>query len=450
MTFLGALSTIARYDDLRCVPRLLCEVTAGGRPGYSSNQASPVPFVSKDALVSLLTVLNFVDDLPLLTFGRAALLGYTSRGDSRTCLAAYPTCPRDPDQLINYLNNHNGGFFRFFNQQLNAYLPQYAPAQGYYRDQTPNAESPITNSKSLVSESQSRVVNSKSPVNSQSLVADSKSKVNFQSPVADSKSKVNFQSPVAASKSPVGDSQSLVADFRAKETRFFGDPKDGGREEKSRYADLSIEMEASPGGDKIRFADGDRNHGEEPRIVAGGGGVGGGPLLTLDYSDSDYDYSSNRGGKKLVFSGSKESGEAWKFPTSSSSSSLPTRRPKKLSGGFAFPDNDGESSEVKLRPMVFPTDDVMHTASSPPEFVDSQGRPIPEFVNSQGPPIPEFVDSQGRPVPPPPSMDRPHYSPYSDYVFRPDRFSKFTSFDYDTGGFGSFDKMFGREQVRFL
>lgn len=78
---------------------------------------------------SLLTVLNFVDDSPLLMFGRAALLGYNARGDPRSCTTAYPTCPRDPDQLINYLNNHNGGFFRFFNQQLPQYAPQYASHQ---------------------------------------------------------------------------------------------------------------------------------------------------------------------------------------------------------------------------------------------------------------------------------------------------------------------------------
>ncbi|XP_054272757.1 calcium-binding protein P-like [Macrosteles quadrilineatus] len=132
-SILGALSSIARYDDLRCVPRLLCEVASGARPGSygypSYTQESPVPFLSKDALVTLLTVLNFVDDSPLLVFGRAALLGYTSRGDSRACLVAYPTCPRDPDHLVDYLNNHNGGFFRFFNQQLQQYAPQY---QQYY------------------------------------------------------------------------------------------------------------------------------------------------------------------------------------------------------------------------------------------------------------------------------------------------------------------------------
>lgn len=77
-------------------------------------------------LFRVLTVLNFVDDSPVLSFARAALLGYSSRGDIRACLTAYPTCPRDPEELIHYLNNHNGGFFRFFNQQLYQ-QPQYVP-----------------------------------------------------------------------------------------------------------------------------------------------------------------------------------------------------------------------------------------------------------------------------------------------------------------------------------
>lgn len=55
----GALYSISQYDDLRCVPRLLCEVTAGSRPGgsyypsYGQNQqASVLPFLSKDSLVT--------------------------------------------------------------------------------------------------------------------------------------------------------------------------------------------------------------------------------------------------------------------------------------------------------------------------------------------------------------------------------------------------------------
>ncbi|XP_001950236.1 protein pygopus [Acyrthosiphon pisum] len=147
-----ALSSISEHDDLRCVPRLLCEVSSGTRPGYyqqsgyyqqQQQQQSSIPFLTKDALITLLTVLNFVDDSPLLMFGRAALLGYNARGDSKYCTTAYPTCPRDPDQLINYLNNHNGGFFRFFNQQLPQYAPQYAPYQRPpYPQQPPYPEQP--------------------------------------------------------------------------------------------------------------------------------------------------------------------------------------------------------------------------------------------------------------------------------------------------------------------
>lgn len=62
-------------------------------------------------------MLNFVDDSPILLFARAAFLGLSSKGDTKVCLNSYPLCPKDPDQLVNYLNNHNGGFFRFFNHQ---------------------------------------------------------------------------------------------------------------------------------------------------------------------------------------------------------------------------------------------------------------------------------------------------------------------------------------------
>ncbi|XP_015379504.1 PREDICTED: uncharacterized protein LOC107173466 [Diuraphis noxia] len=154
-----ALSSISQHDDLRCVPRLLCEVSSGTRPGYNQQfgyyqqqqqqQQSSIPFLTKDALITLLTVLNFVDDSPLLMFGRAALLGYNARGDPKYCTTAYPTCPRDPDQLINYLNNHNGGFFRFFNQQLPQYAPQYVnhqqppyPQQPPYLQRPPYSQPP--------------------------------------------------------------------------------------------------------------------------------------------------------------------------------------------------------------------------------------------------------------------------------------------------------------------
>ena len=71
----------------------------------------------------LLTVLDFGNTSPLMVFGRAVLQGISAKGDPDTCFSAYPTCPRDPDRLVDYLNNHNGGFFRFFGTQQPYYTP---------------------------------------------------------------------------------------------------------------------------------------------------------------------------------------------------------------------------------------------------------------------------------------------------------------------------------------
>jgi hypothetical protein len=51
----------------------------------------------------------------MFMFGRAALLGATMR-DPYRCYRSFPECPRDPDRLVDYLNNHNGGFFKMFDQ----------------------------------------------------------------------------------------------------------------------------------------------------------------------------------------------------------------------------------------------------------------------------------------------------------------------------------------------
>lgn len=48
-----------------------------------------------------------------MNFGRAALLGLA--GGEGYCDSAYPRCPRNEEDLLFYLNNHRGGFFRFFN-----------------------------------------------------------------------------------------------------------------------------------------------------------------------------------------------------------------------------------------------------------------------------------------------------------------------------------------------
>lgn len=62
-SILDVLSSISRHDDLRCVPRLLCEVSSGARPssgyyqrpgGYYQQQQQPssIPFLNKNALIT--------------------------------------------------------------------------------------------------------------------------------------------------------------------------------------------------------------------------------------------------------------------------------------------------------------------------------------------------------------------------------------------------------------
>ncbi|XP_052750924.1 uncharacterized protein LOC128200709 [Galleria mellonella] len=107
----GALSSIALYDDYQCVPRLLCEAAGGGTLGSGVLQS----VAGLQPLLTLLAAYNGISTSPLFVFGRAVLLGMTSKGNTGTCRYAYPQCPTDPEQLVHYLNNHNGGFFRFFN-----------------------------------------------------------------------------------------------------------------------------------------------------------------------------------------------------------------------------------------------------------------------------------------------------------------------------------------------
>ncbi|KAI4478056.1 hypothetical protein M0804_012247 [Polistes exclamans] len=116
-----ALYSISRYDDLKCVPRILCEVASGVTPGESSIYGRDTNnlfnnLFQNNVLFKLLTNFNFAESSPILSFGKAALLGYTSKSNPNNCYQEYPKCPRNPDQLIHYLNNHNGGFFRYFNK----------------------------------------------------------------------------------------------------------------------------------------------------------------------------------------------------------------------------------------------------------------------------------------------------------------------------------------------
>ncbi|XP_049806717.1 uncharacterized protein LOC126249110 [Schistocerca nitens] len=121
-----ALDSIVRNDDLRCVPRLVCEFAAGSR------SAQQLPFVNADFLLAILRVdgAEALESSPLLVLGRAALTGVAARGDPRPCFAAYPACPRDSDRLVYYLNNHNGGFFRFFRQPY-GYGSAYRPGASW-------------------------------------------------------------------------------------------------------------------------------------------------------------------------------------------------------------------------------------------------------------------------------------------------------------------------------
>ncbi|CAH2268510.1 jg3770 [Pararge aegeria aegeria] len=108
----GALTSIAMYDDYQCVPRLLCEAAAGGALG-SSGILQTVSGLQP--LLTLLSAYNGLTSNPLFVFGRAVLLGTSADSSTAACRYAYPACPTDPEQLVHYLNNHNGGFFRFFN-----------------------------------------------------------------------------------------------------------------------------------------------------------------------------------------------------------------------------------------------------------------------------------------------------------------------------------------------
>ncbi|KAJ8712002.1 hypothetical protein PYW08_008956 [Mythimna loreyi] len=106
-----ALTSIALYDDKQCVPRVLCEVAGGSS---ASSPSLVKASASLQPLLSLLQAYNGVSTSPLFIFGRAAVTGMTAKGNPSACYRAYPECPTDPEKLINYLNNHNGGFFRFF------------------------------------------------------------------------------------------------------------------------------------------------------------------------------------------------------------------------------------------------------------------------------------------------------------------------------------------------
>ncbi|XP_044256710.1 uncharacterized protein LOC123006353 [Tribolium madens] len=115
-SIMDVLFTIAKNDALRCVPRLLCEVTSDTISKSRQGFALPTLPLNIDmgSIIRLLATIDIPGGSPIPVFAKAALLGYVSKGNSDSCLDAYPQCPRDPNKLVHYLNNYNGGFFRFF------------------------------------------------------------------------------------------------------------------------------------------------------------------------------------------------------------------------------------------------------------------------------------------------------------------------------------------------
>ncbi|XP_043253336.1 uncharacterized protein LOC122397906 [Colletes gigas] len=118
LNLFDALSSISRHDDYKCVPRILCEMASGKLPGRSlaKQTSSLFEFFGKNALTEWLATVDVAGASPLLNFGRAMILGYSNRGNSLACYRAFPKCPRDSNELVHYLNNYNGGFFRLFNR----------------------------------------------------------------------------------------------------------------------------------------------------------------------------------------------------------------------------------------------------------------------------------------------------------------------------------------------
>ncbi|XP_064074204.1 uncharacterized protein LOC135193876 [Vanessa tameamea] len=136
----GALTSIALYDDQQCVPRLLCEAAGGGALGSSGILQT---LSGIQPLLTLLSAYNGISSNPLFVFGRAVFLGMSSNGNTASCRYAYPLCPTDPEQLVYYLNNHNGGFFRFFNspqqgqQNVEQFYNQLTQNYGLYQQGQP-------------------------------------------------------------------------------------------------------------------------------------------------------------------------------------------------------------------------------------------------------------------------------------------------------------------------
>uniref|UniRef100_A0A182K199 Uncharacterized protein n=1 Tax=Anopheles christyi TaxID=43041 RepID=A0A182K199_9DIPT len=120
-----ALDNISENDELQCVPKLICMMSrSSSGQGFSS-------YVNRGLLSTILSAVP--DSSPWLKFSRAALYGYGIGANS--CDAYYPKCPKDEMQILYYLNNHRGGFFRFFSNGEQGQPQQQSHQQQYQQQQ---------------------------------------------------------------------------------------------------------------------------------------------------------------------------------------------------------------------------------------------------------------------------------------------------------------------------
>ncbi|XP_037909029.1 uncharacterized protein LOC119650370 isoform X2 [Hermetia illucens] len=128
-----ALENISANDDLNCVPKLLCQMI-----GNPERRAELPGFLTAPAITSLIAALPVAS--PALVYGRAALLGFT--GGEESCESTYNKCPSNEDDLLYYLNNHRGGFFRFFNggESFSEVSSNFQDPQSQYTGSRPQSQ----------------------------------------------------------------------------------------------------------------------------------------------------------------------------------------------------------------------------------------------------------------------------------------------------------------------
>ncbi|XP_055857019.1 uncharacterized protein LOC129919933 [Episyrphus balteatus] len=107
MQIIRGLENIARNDDLQCVPKVLCQML-----GSPSRRVLLPSFITSPVLTRFVASLPALS--PALIYGRAALLGLS--GGEYSCARTYNKCPQNEDDILFYLNNHRGGFFKFFSE----------------------------------------------------------------------------------------------------------------------------------------------------------------------------------------------------------------------------------------------------------------------------------------------------------------------------------------------